>query len=292
MTTEMIILSVAIPLFFLTMIGESLWIHKMHPERFENRPGYTWIDTLASLSMGLGYLIVKQVGLIVTVPLYYLAYEFRLFDLPSEGWMWWLALALVQDFAYYWFHRMHHAIRLLWAAHVNHHSSQHYNLSTALRQSWSGVFTALPFFLPLCTMGFKPSMVATVGLLNLIYQYWIHTEVVEKIGFLEAVLMTPSHHRVHHGTQEQYLDRNHGGVLIIWDRMFGTFEPEGVKVAYGLTKNIETYNPVKIAFHEWADMLRDAKNADSLADAWGYIFNEPGWQPKKYPSQSLESSGL
>jgi sterol desaturase/sphingolipid hydroxylase (fatty acid hydroxylase superfamily) len=286
----MIILSVAIPLFFVTMIGESIWIHKTHPERFENRPGYTWLDTFASLSMGVGYLIVKQVGLIVTVPLYYLAYEFRLFDIPSEGWVWWLALVFAQDFAYYWFHRMHHAIRFMWAAHVNHHSSEHYNLSTALRQSWSGVFTALPFFLPLCMLGFTPSMVATVGLLNLLYQYWIHTEVVEKIGFMEAVLMTPSHHRVHHGTQEHYLDRNHGGLLIIWDRMFGTFEPEGEKVVYGLTKNIETYNPLKIAFHEWGDLVRDVKNADSLADAWGYIFNEPGWKPEKYPAQSLESS--
>jgi len=285
--------AIAIPLFYLTMIGESLWIHKFYPEKFEGKRGYTWLDTMASLSMGLGHLLVKHVGVVVTVPLYYIAYEFRLFDIPNEGWHWWLALVLLQDFAYYWFHRMHHAVRFLWAAHVNHHSSEHYNLSTALRQTWVGVFTALPFFLPICLLGFDPKMVFMVSLLNLLYQYWIHTEVVRTIGFLENILMTPSHHRVHHGTQEIYLDKNHGGLLIIWDKMFGTFQPEKMQVLYGITKNIETYNPIKIAFHEYVAMFHDVKNAESIADAWGYVFYEPGWAPKqKFPNQSVESPGL
>ena len=160
------------------------------------------------------------------------------------------------------------------------------------------MFTTLLFYPPICLLGFDPLMLATVGLLNLFYQYWIHTEAIDKIGFLEHILMTPSHHRVHHGTQEQYLDRNHGGMFIIWDKMFGTFEPEQEQVVYGLTKNIDSYNPVVIAFHEWADIARDVKNADSLSDALGYMFKEPGWKPEpkrvkhSLDSQTLESSGL
>mgnify|MGYP001424955421 CR=1 FL=1 len=298
MTTEMMLLAIAIPIFYLTMFGESLWIHKIHPEKFKKNMGYTWIDTIASLTMGIGYLASKHIAKVITVPVYLFAYEYRIFDIPSDSWQWWVALFILQDFVFYWYHRTHHGVRILWAAHVTHHSSQHYNLSTALRQSWTAVFTTLLFYPPICLLGFDPLMLATVGLLNLFYQYWIHTEAIDKIGFLEHILMTPSHHRVHHGTQEQYLDRNHGGMFIIWDKMFGTFEPEQEQVVYGLTKNIDSYNPVVIAFHEWADIARDVKNADSLSDALGYMFKEPGWKPEpkrvkhSLDSQTLESSGL
>ena len=166
---------------------------------------------------------------------------------------------------------------MLWASHVPHHSSQRYNLSTALRQSWTP-FTGLPFYLPLAFF-FSPAQIATAYGINLLYQFWIHTELIDRLGPLEWVFNTPSHHRVHHGANVQYLDRNYGGILILWDRWFGSFEPERERVRYGLTKNIGSFNPVYAAFHEFAAVLRDAFRAGSLRDAFGYLLQPPGWKP-------------
>jgi sterol desaturase/sphingolipid hydroxylase (fatty acid hydroxylase superfamily) len=165
----------------------------------------------------------------------------------------------------------------MWAAHVNHHSSEHFNLSTALRQSWTTPLT-LPFFyfwLPLA--GFRPDMIVIQISISLLYQYWIHTELIGKLGPFEWVMNTPSHHRVHHGSNVEYLDRNHAGIFIIWDRLFGTFEPEKAPVVYGLTTNIETFRPLRIAFHEWAALLRDVRGAASFREAVQYLFRPPGW---------------
>jgi sterol desaturase/sphingolipid hydroxylase (fatty acid hydroxylase superfamily) len=167
----------------------------------------------------------------------------------------------------------------MWAAHVNHHSSQHYNLSTALRQSWTEHLTALPFYIPLVLLGFDPLMLFIVELLNLFYQYGVHTEAVNKLGWFEWVFSTPSHHRVHHGSNPKYIDKNHGGILIIWDRMFGSFQREEEPVTYGLTINIDTFNPVRIAFHEWRAMIVDVRKAATVTDALGYVFRPPGWMP-------------
>ena len=162
-----------------------------------------------------------------------------------------MLLFFADDLAYYVFHRVSHESRVFWASHVVHHSSQHYNLSTALRQTWVPM-TYLPFWLPLPLLGFEPWMVLLAQSWSLIYQFGLHTERIGKLPrTLEAVLNTPSHHRVHHGANEQYLDRNYGGILVIWDRLFGSFEPEGERVRYGLTKNITTFNPVRVAFHEY-----------------------------------------
>jgi sterol desaturase/sphingolipid hydroxylase (fatty acid hydroxylase superfamily) len=198
-----------------------------------------------------------------------------LFDLGS-GPLVFAAALLADDFFYYWFHRLHHEVRFLWAAHVNHHSSRHFNLSTALRQSWT-TFTSPLFYLPLPLLGFDPLLVITVHSVNLLWQFWIHTELIGRLGPLEAVLNTPSHHRVHHGRNVQYLDRNHGGMLIVWDRLFGTFEQERERVDYGLTKNLESFSPWEIAFHEWRAMLRDARRAGSLGDALRTLLLPPGW---------------
>jgi len=188
----------------------------------------------------------------------------------------WLAALLVDDFAYYWFHRAHHEVRLFWAAHVTHHSSRQYNLATALRQTWVPM-TSLPFYAPLALLGFDPVMLATVHGINLLYQFWIHTEAIDRLGPLEAVLNTPSHHRVHHASNVQYLDRNYGGMLIVWDRLFGTFEREVEAPVYGLTKNIATRNPFAIAFHEFVAIARDLARPNRLAVRLGLVFQPPGW---------------
>ena len=184
---------------------------------------------------------------------------------------------LAWDAIYYWNHRLMHESRLMWAIHVVHHSSERYNLSTALRQP---VADAFGMFLPIGSMallGFRPALIETARGVNLLYQFWIHTDAIPKLGALEEVLNTPSHHRVHHGSNPQYLDRNHGSILIIWDRLFGTFAREEEPVRYGLTKNIDSFNPAVIATHEHVDILRDVAGADSWSDRLGFVFRGPGW---------------
>lgn len=188
------------------------------------------------------------------------------------------ALALLGwDAIYYWNHRLSHESRWLWAVHVVHHSSERYNLSTALRQPVAeGVTMAVPYGL-LALIGVRPALIEQARALNLIYQFWIHTEVISSIGWLEKVLNTPSHHRVHHGSNQRYLDKNHGSILIVWDKLFGTFEAEGEPVVYGLTRNIETFNPLRIATHEWVSMARDIAGSKGWADRFGFLLRGPGW---------------
>ncbi len=181
------------------------------------------------------------------------------------------------DFIYYWNHRLQHESRFLWAIHVVHHSSERYNLSTALRQP---VADSLGLFVPyglMSLLGIRPSMIETARSLNLLYQFWIHTDAIRDLGPLEKVLNTPSHHRAHHGSNRQYLDRNHGGILISWDKIFGTFEPEDEPVVYGLTKNIDTFNPLRIATHEYVDMADDVARSDNWSDRFSYVVRGPGW---------------
>jgi sterol desaturase/sphingolipid hydroxylase (fatty acid hydroxylase superfamily) len=184
---------------------------------------------------------------------------------------------LVWDFIYYWNHRLMHESRFMWAIHVVHHSSERYNLSTALRQP---VADALGTFIPqgvLCLAGFEPGLIASARGINLLYQFWIHTETIGRLGPFERFLNTPSHHRVHHGSNPQYIDRNHGSILIVWDKLFGTFEPEAERVVYGLTKNIDTFNPLRIAVHEHVEMLREIDRADNWTDRLSYVVRGPGW---------------
>ena len=181
------------------------------------------------------------------------------------------------DFIYYWNHRFDHESRWLWAMHVVHHSSERYNLSTALRQP---VAEALTIYVPyglLSLLGVRPALVQDARAINLIYQFWVHTEVIRSIGPFERVFNSPAHHRVHHGSNREYLDRNHGSILILWDRLFGTFEPEGQKVVYGLTTNIDTFNPARIASHEWIAIARDVFRSETWKDRVGYLVRGPGW---------------
>jgi len=197
-----------------------------------------------------------------------------------------LAAAIVGwDFIYYWNHRFMHTSRYMWAIHVVHHSSERYNLSTALRQP---VADALGTFAPyglLCLLGVRPSLIAQARGINLLYQYWIHTDVIRRLGPAEQVLNTPSHHRVHHGVNPRYIDRNHGSILIVWDRLFGTFAREEEPVVYGLTKNIDTFNPARVMSHEHTDMLRDVARARTWRERLSFVLRGPGWAYRRHQQQ-------
>ena len=264
----------AIPVFILTL-GIEMWV--LH--RREDLTGFTWKDSAASVSMGLGNVAVMFAGKAIALAVFTALYSVRFVEWDAAFWGTWVVLFFADDFCYYWFHRLSHSIRFFWAAHVNHHSSTHYNLSTALRQSWTGPLITWVFWIPLPLLGFHPAWVLLFQSTNLLYQYWIHTEVVGRLGVLEWVFNSPSHHRVHHGSNPLYLDRNHGGILIIWDRIFGTFEEEVEAAEYGLTRNIQTHNPIEIAFHEWRSLWADVRGAASLRDAIGYLVHPPGWKP-------------
>jgi sterol desaturase/sphingolipid hydroxylase (fatty acid hydroxylase superfamily) len=265
----------AIPVFIIAMIVEMFAI------RSGARGQYDWRDTATSLVMGFGNTFAAVIFGSTVVAIGVWLYQFRLFDIPVTWWS--LALCLVgEDFTYYWFHRSAHRVRWFWASHVIHHSSQHYNLSTALRQTWTGFFAlSFIFRLPLFLIGFPPEMILFCGGVNLVYQFFIHTEVVGRLPFgLEYWLNTPSHHRAHHGTNARYLDRNYGGMLIIFDRMFGTFEAErdDEPVRYGIVRNLATFNPLWVGFHEWVGIARDVWAAPDWRSRWMAIAGPPGWQ--------------
>lgn len=266
----------AIPVFVLCLVLEAASYYFL-PD--EDERGYEFKDAATSIAMGLGNVIVNLGWKLVVVIVYAAAYLLAPIHLPVDNPLTWVALFFLDDFTYYWYHRTHHTVRVLWASHVVHHSSRFFNLSTALRQPWTP-FSSMPYWIPLALMGFQPWMIILAQSWNLLYQFFIHTERVDKMWRpVEFVMNTPSHHRVHHGSQSQYLDRNYAGILIIWDRMFGTFEPEGERVEYGLTKNIETYNPVRVATHEFAAIASDVRRASRWRDRWGYVVKHPGWSP-------------
>ena len=268
----------AIPFFLATLLLEHWLVRRkeLAADGQTKLAGFTTKDSFASLTMGLGFLAINAgLKLLPFAGLAWL-YQFRLFDIPVVWWSW-VLLLVAEDFCYYWFHRLHHEVRTLWAAHVNHHSSTYYNLTTALRQSWTTPFTGFLFWVPLPLLGFPIEMILIQKSISLLYQYWLHTELIGKLDGFGVIFNTPSHHRVHHGRNPIYLDRNHAGIFIIWDKIFGTFEPEAETVDYGLTKNIHTYNPVRIAFHEWGAMLKDLWNAKSWRGRLGYLVMRPGW---------------
>ena len=247
------------------------------------RGHFTWRDTLASLVMRAGNYTSYALVAGITYACFKFFYDHRLFEIPWDSPWTWVSIAVLDDFAYYWFHRWSHEVRFWWAAHVNHHSSQEYNLSTAVRQTWTGaiVGTWAPWFV-LAWIGFPIELIFLQSGLNLLYQYWIHTEAIRRLpAWYEYIFNTPSHHRVHHASNPRYVDRNYAGMFMVWDRMFGTFaaERDDEPPKYGLIHNIDTYNPIKIAFHEWVAMFRDVKRSRSLREAFMYVFGPPGWRP-------------
>jgi sterol desaturase/sphingolipid hydroxylase (fatty acid hydroxylase superfamily) len=269
----------AIPAFIVSLIVEGLVVRRMQKEGRDVR-GHTVKDTAASLSMGLGNLIIGLFWKGIAFSGYMVLYQLTPLRLGSLGAVSWVLQFFLEDLCYYWFHRAHHESRFLWAGHVSHHSSEQYNLSTALRQPWTTPITGWVFWAPLALLGFHPAMIVVAQSISLLYQYWIHTESIGRLGVLEWVLNTPSHHRVHHASNIQYHDKNYAGVLIIWDRLFGTFEPEVEKPVYGITKNIHTYNPLRICFHEFAAILTDLRRPEPLRLRLARVFRGPSWKPE------------
>jgi sterol desaturase/sphingolipid hydroxylase (fatty acid hydroxylase superfamily) len=272
------VLYYAVPFFILLLIVEAISFKHIEDDHLV---GFERNDTRTSLTMGTGNVIINVVWKLGVLAIYAGLYELTPLRLDPHNPLTWIALFFADDLAYYWFHRVSHENRVFWASHVVHHSSRHYNLSTALRQTWVPM-TYLPFWPPLLLVGFPPWMVLLAQSWSLIYQFGLHTERVGKLPWpLEAVLNTPSHHRVHHGANEQYLDRNYAGILIIWDRLFGSFEPEGERVRYGLTTNIQTFNPLRVAFHEYIALWHDVRTAPSWRERAGHVWHGPGWRPEE-----------
>ena len=268
----------AIPFFVITLLIEGYIIIKHTPKTYATKDAVTSILTGLIGNVIIGNLITKVIPLIIFT---YIWEHYRLTTIPFVWWSW-LLIFFLEDFAYYINHRIGHRSRLFWASHVVHHSSEKYNLSTALRQTWTGGFYGFVFWAWLALLGFHPVMIFAQMSISLIYQYWIHTELINKMPkWFEYIFNTPSHHRVHHGKNPLYLDKNYAGILIIWDRMFGTFqaEMEEEKVVYGLTTNIKTYNLLKIAFNEWIVLFKEAFGAKTtFINKLKYFIKPPGWR--------------
>lgn len=259
--------------FFALLVGIELTLNAAR-----NYQLYKKRDSIANLWMVAGAVII---GLGTKVAYYFIflfLHRFALVDLGTAWWAWTLCL-FADDFTFYWHHRLSHEVRVLWAAHVNHHSSEMLNFSTALRQSWMEEVYKYIFWMWMPLAGFDPMMIMIMMSFNLAFQFWPHTQLIGKLGPLEWIFNTPSHHRVHHASNYKYLDRNHAGIFIIWDRLFGTFQKEEalVKPVYGITNNIHTYNPFKIAFHEFGNLYQDIKRAPDFSTRLKYIYYPPGW---------------
>jgi alkylglycerol monooxygenase len=264
----------AIPFFFL-LIGIELAAEAI------KRSGYYRVnDAINSLSMGLLSRMTGIIKQVIPITLYVLVYEnFAMQTLPDTIWTW-IAVFVLYDFFYYWNHRLGHEMSILWAAHVVHHSSEDYNLTTALRQTSGSIFSWI-FYLPLALFGFEPIMVISVGAINLVYQFWVHTRHVPKLGWYEWVFVTPSNHRVHHAQNQIYIDRNYGGVFIIWDRMFGSFqeELESDPPIYGIRKALHSWNPLWANIQVYSQLFKDSWRTAKLADKFKVWFGRTGWRP-------------
>ena len=270
--------ALAVPFFVFAILLEIL----LAKARLAEATYEGW-DTFSSLGMGLGRGLFGLItaGAVFAATVW--VWNHRAFTVPFDAWWGWVAIFFLEDLTYYWFHRLSHERRFWWAAHVNHHSSQHYNLSTALRQTWTGgVSGTWVLWLPLAWMGFSPAQIAIQQGISLVYQFWIHTEAIGRMpAWFEAIMNTPSHHRVHHATNPPYLDANYAGVFIVWDRLFGSFVAERADepCRYGIIHNLGTFNPLRIAVHEWVGMARDLVHARRFGDIVATLFGPPGWSP-------------
>lgn len=268
------LINYAIPIFFVLIFLEILL------GRLQQVKIYRLSDSISDLSSGIVSQIVGVFIRLLGLMGYSFVYEkFRLFSWNSDSWLLWIFALVGQDFFYYWAHRLSHEVNILWAAHVVHHQSEEYNLTVALRQSaFQGLFTQFVYF-PLAILGIPPLHFFVAGQISLLYQFWIHTEVIGKMGWFEKIFNTPSHHRVHHAINPQYIDKNHGGTLIIWDKLFGTFAEEKEPCVYGTVTPLRSYNVVWANFHYYFDIWQLAKKADKFLDKIKVWFAMPGWVP-------------
>lgn len=266
---------ITLPILFLALLIEVFWSWQSQKKLYYGK------DTFVSLLMLFIAALVEIFPKILAFVAFIFLHEISpLQDIVGRQWWAWILLFFLDDFSYYWFHRMNHEVRLLWAGHVVHHSSEYLNFGTALRQGVGERLHKFFFWLWLPLLGFDPLMLFTMISINLFYQFWVHTELVNKMPFwFEAVFNTPSHHRVHHASNIRYLDCNHAGVLIIWDKLFGTFseEKDFDQPVYGLTKNIKSFNPLYVVTHEYQSIWKDVRRAKKWSDKFKYIFYAPGW---------------
>lgn len=265
----------SIPIFFI-LIGIEVFY-----DRFAKKGVYRLNDALTNISCGITEQVSGVFAKVFTVGLYYGVYEyFRFFTVPTD-WYWLVLLFLLVDFSYYWAHRWSHEVNLFWAGHVVHHQSEEYNLSVALRQgALQKLFTSI-VYLPLALVGFDPHWFLVLAAYNTLYQFWIHTQYIGRMGWLEYVFNTPSHHRVHHGRDPKYIDKNHAGSLIIWDRMFGTFQQEEEAPHYGITSPINSWNPVYAQVQHVGNIWEDFSRVKGLRNKWMVLFGKPGWLPEE-----------
>ena len=276
-------LEALIALGFFALIAVETGISWLH-----NLRSYELRDTAANFALALGDLIMAAAMKGVFLLLFAFLHRFAPLDM-GLSWISWLLLVVVNDFTYYVFHRLGHRCRFMWAFHVTHHSSQKYNFSVAVRLNLFILPLHFLFMLPLALLGFRPEAILAINSITTLYQLWVHTELVGKLGFLDRIFNTPSNHRVHHGSNPQYLDRNYGAMFIFWDHLFGTYEPEVEPVVYGLTKNVGSHNPVTLTFHEARAMLRDVMRPGPLRTRLMYLFGPPGWQPAAAPGARTEA---
>ncbi len=270
-----------LPVYMLVILIEAI-VGARHEQ-----PLYEWKDFWSSMAMGAGSVLINIFYKLATVALFYFFFDLfkpihlSLFGLESFGWTWWVWLLAVvgDDFTFYWHHRFSHTIRFLWAAHVVHHSSRKFNFGAGFRNSWTtGAYKSF-FWIWMPLVGFEPLMVATAISLNSLYQFWLHSKLVPKLGILESFMNTPFLHQVHHSCNVEYLDKNHGGIFIVWDKLFGTFQPneERIEPKFGVLKEPNSYNPLIIFAHEYSDIWRDVRKARTWQDKLKYIFYPPGW---------------
>lgn len=258
--------------FLIAILIETAW--DIYSKR---RPGYG--ESLANFLIATGNHLLERTafGLVFIIGLY-VAQNGAIFTIPSTWWSWVLAL-LIADLTYYWMHRFEHEVRVLWAYHSVHHSSPEFNLSTGLRLAWIEGAIEWVFFVPMILLGFSAVQTLVAISIVVLYQTWIHTEKIGKLGWVDDVFNTPSLHRVHHGSNKQYHDKNYGGILIVWDRLFGTYQRENEKVVYGITTPLNTWNPVTINFYEFCQIGKDAWGADTMGNKLKVLFGPPGWKP-------------
>ena len=242
------------------------------------------LEMVASASTQIPYLLVETLVLTGAYGVFYIVHHSLIsWSIPFA---WWsvVLVVLLADLVYYWEHRIAHEVRILWTQHAVHHSSRDYNIVTAVRFGpLEGVWSLIAH-LPLVLLGFPPELVFFGIITVLAYQTWLHTETIGKLGPLEWILNTPSHHRVHHGSDDKYLDRNYGGITIVWDRLFGTFQEEEETPRYGLKRDFDSQNPIHVWFSELPELAEDLKNSRNGNEIWNYLFARPGWKPSRAPN--------
>ena len=242
-----------------------------------NKSFYRLNDTLCTAGLLIGNILIGSAAKGLSFAIHIFLYQFRVIDLANliPLWLMWVLAFVLIDLVFDIYHRLSHRVRLLWAIHMSHHSSEEMNFAVSLRQAWFAPLSKLPFFAVLPLLGMDPTIVVIAGVISTLWGVVGHTQIVDKLGPLELIFNTPSHHRVHHGANKEYIDKNYGNLFIIWDKMFGTFEPEQAPVKYGLVNNVNTFNPVKITFMGWGAILRDIRKAKSAKEALLLIFGPP-----------------